>query len=435
VSEPAWESFVHVKTHSLAETHIAVSDQALALLLYSGNDYTVRVYREPDGKLLWQKSLGNVNTNISPFQIVGQWLCLYGSQGTGPWRTFIFDLETGKDLYAVIGAKVWSQALQGQGLNEPIVASHGNRVVVARMANFAVFELKERRWFKPEVTQNLSFLTVIDQYVFALDSRRKPVLFSLVDGSVRSIDLPLSTKELESLRADLYSNYIGPIYHWKSGSLVLLPCSDFRNSKSFLLLTEKGKGYVFTTDSLGLKAHERWRILFQKTLEIKREPVLVVVLRPDTPSIGDCAVFLTLDSSGHVLSRREVEFSDIHHVDVYQNNLLLAYSDYAGSRVVFTIFPRSTSLGKKIVDLFGKLSERLPRRRKESSSRSATMQNQERVYVESSRLKRKMATSLRTIRLETPQISPSTVVERILRLCSSPSDQSIRTMSRSCASR
>lgn len=334
VSEPAWEPFVHVKTHSLAETHIAVSDQALALLLYSGNDYTVRVYREPDGKLLWQKSLGNVNTNISPFQIVGQWLCLYGSQGTGPWRTFIFDLETGKDLYDVIGAKVWSQALQGQGLNEPIVASHGNRVVVARMANFAVFDLKERRWFKPEVTQNLSFLTVIDQYVFALDSRRKPVLFSLVDGSVRPIDLPLSTKELESLRADLYSNYIGPIYHWKSGSSVLLPCSDFRNTKSFLLLTEKGKGYVFTMDNLGLKAHERWRILFQKTLEIKGEPVLVVVLRPDTPSIGDCAVFLTLDSSGHVLSRREVEFSDIHHVDVYQSNLLLAYSDYAGSRVV-----------------------------------------------------------------------------------------------------
>lgn len=337
VSELVWESFVHVKAQSMAETHIAVSDQALALLLYSDNDYTVKVYREPDGKLLWQKSLGNVNTNISSFQIVGQWLCLYGSQGTGPWRTFIFDLETGKDLYDVIGAKVWNQALQGQGLNEPIVATCGNRVVVARMANFAVFDLKERRWFKTDITQNLSFLTVIGQHVLALDKRsqRRPVLFSLRDGSVKTVDVQLSTRELESLRADFYSRYVGPVYHWQTDFPVLLTCSDSNKTNSLLLLTKNGKGSLISTESLGLERSERWRILFQKTIEIKANLILAVVLRPDTPDIGSRAVFLILDSSGRVLGREEIHFTDLYHVGVHQENLFFVYSDEtSGSRIV-----------------------------------------------------------------------------------------------------
>ncbi|WP_448523950.1 hypothetical protein [Pseudothermotoga sp.] len=332
----AWESFVHVKTQSMAEAHLVVSDQALALLVSSADGYTVQVYRQPDGKLLWQKSFADVNTKIAPFQIVGQWLCLYGSQGSGSWRNLIFELETGKDLYDVTGEKVWNQALQGQGLNEPIVAAYGNRVVVARMANFAVFDLKERRWFKPDTTQNLSFLIVIDQYVLALDkkSQYKPVLFSLVDGSVRRIDVPLSKKELESLRADFYSRHVAPVYHWRTDFPMLLTCSDFNRTNSLLMLTHSNKGSIITMESLGLEADERWRILFQKAVKINAESILVAVLRPDTPSVGDRAVLIIFDSSGHVLARKEVEFTDLYHITVHQHNLLFAYSDYTTSRVV-----------------------------------------------------------------------------------------------------
>lgn len=315
-----FESFIHLQTKLGSLQDFVVCDNVMVLVFHSQKDYIIQAIKEPEGTLLWQKPFSEVYTDIKPLQIVGNWLCFYGKEKPSDFeRTHLLNLYTGEDPYS----KHSQDFLRRM---EPVIGQFGNRLVLKRSADFYVLDLDTKNWFKDDLIRGKSFIALVGERIVLVDKKNKKVLlFSLKDGSIGWSDRKFTQQELDFLCNE-------PIYQdnivVKTFPVLLCSKKGLKTTPTlFLLLTEEGSCRIFESEDLML-TKEKWKIIFQDTVEYGKNKVLVVALRPDTPSIADRMVILSFDSNGNLLTQKSFEYVDLHYIGIQSDQLVVVYGDY-----------------------------------------------------------------------------------------------------------